>query len=119
MKPAFVTLPTGRQVLFCLAVIGLGFCGPGCMAWTPEARLAASRDSFNASVHVVTTFCDNGAFTLERARQIVVIVKAGQKALDDWHDAIESGKPTIGPIRRFRDALRELVAAQAAAEHAP
>lgn len=103
-----------RVAMLCLAgsLLMLG----GCAAWSPEAKLLAARESFNGTVHGLATFRESGAFTKEQAEHIGYIIHLGEAALNQWEAALRLNQSPSGFAERMRYIVRELVAAQIAAE---
>ena len=63
----------------------------GCTGWTEGGRLAAGRESFNATVNALAIAREEGQFTPDEAATITVFIEAGQSYLDRWQGAVEAG----------------------------
>lgn len=86
------------------------------VAWTPEAKLLAARDTFTATVNVLTTAIDAGQFSDKEAQEILLIAQVGQRLLDSYDAALELGQPTSELLGQLNIVLRELVAWKHAGE---
>ena len=91
-----------------------GCSGP--TAWTPNARLAAARTSFNGTVNTLADLRAQGLFTPEQAEVVTLSIKAGSETLDRWQAALELGQTPAPAIEDYNAILRELVAQRIAAE---
>ena len=98
-----------RTMLMLAIVLFVTGCGTH---WSPEARLLASRDTFNTTLNVVTDAIEAGKFTDDEAKQILFVAKAAQTALDRYDAAVRLGQPTTSLIRQFNLLLREMIAYQ-------
>ena len=108
-----------RQWIFLVAVLSLSLMGPGCVnpvPWTPEAKVLASRELFNSTVHILATLRGQDAFSEAEAEYIGILIATGAVALDTWQDAVLAGDPTEGPMGQFNLIMRQLTAAQKAAD---
>ena len=88
----------------------------GSTAWTPNAKLAAARTSFNGTVNTLADLRAQGLFTPEQAEVVTLSIRAGQETLDRWQAALELGQTPALAIEDYNAILRELVAQRIAAE---
>ena len=94
--------------------LAAGCSGP--TAWTPNAKLAAARTSFNGTVNILSDLRAQGMFTPEQAEVVTLSIKAGSETLDRWQAALELGQTPTSAIEDFNAILRELVAQRIAAQ---
>ena len=107
------------QLVLSLLVISSLAMAAGCSgptAWTPNARLAAARTSFNGTVNTLADLRAQGLFTPEQAEVVTLSIKAGSETLDRWQAALELGQTPAPAIEDYNAILRELVAQRIAAE---
>ena len=111
-------LIVGMLVLLVLGTVGCTQFEWNPTNWTPTAKLAAARESFNGAVDALTVFRKAGAFDKQTARELTTVIHVGKRTLDRWQAAIELGQPPTGCAESMAHILRELVAARIAAENA-
>ena len=107
------------QLVLSLLMISSLAMAAGCgspTAWTPNARLAAARTSFNGTVNTLSDLRAQGMFTPEQAEVVTLSIRAGQETLDRWQAALELGQTPALAIEDYNAILRELVAQRIAAE---
>ena len=107
-----------------------GCGGPDGYTLTPEGKLLATRDVFNATVNALAAVIEADAkgidegsptppvFTVDETRTIVHTCKFGRKLVDKYDAAVQLGQPTAALIHQFNLILRELMAYKIAAERA-
>jgi len=112
-----------KMLLYLMLVMVLAGCqlpewlpGAQYVAWTPEAKLAAARETFNTTVDILTTLRIQGKFTKAEGEQIGIWLHLGQRPLDRWQAAVNLGQDTKGVEAEMRGLTRELEAARIAAE---
>ena len=99
-----------------IAAMSIGLLAGCGGTWTPNARLAAARTSFNGTVNTLADLRAQGLFTTEQAEVVSLSIQAGQETLDRWQAALELGQTPAPAIEDYNAILRELVAQRIAAE---
>ena len=92
----------------------VAFLAAGCVGMpntpaTPQAKLAAARETFNVTVNVLARYREQGRFTKDQARSITGLVAAGDMALTLWEGALARGEPPDAHVARFYAVVSDLV----------
>jgi len=111
-----------RLAMLCM-MAGL-WLAPGCtipenfggINWTPAAKVAAARATFNETGRILTGQIVAGKFSKEDAQAILATTKATQAVLDQWQAAVELGLPTADYAPQVDSGMLKLTTAKIAAE---
>ena len=87
--------------------------------WSPKAKLAAARESFNAAVDVMTALRVQGKFTKSQGQYAEEMMDHGKAILDRWQASILLGEPKQNFDEQLAYVKRELKAVEIAAERKP
>ena len=113
MERRIALVALGLAVLLaCVGCVGLGKPMP----WSPEAKLATVRATFNAAVNSLASIREAGGFTKDAALEISGLIHTGERLLDRVDAAIELGQSTGELFKQVNFVVRELVAIRVKAE---
>jgi len=84
--------------------------------WSPRAKLAAARVSFNAAMDVLITLREQGAFTEAQAKVASYYIEEGRRTLDRWQACINLEQPTDDFESQMAYVRREMETARLATE---
>jgi len=109
-----------RSLILCVlcALCGSLLLSPGCglLSKDPKMELLAARQTFSATVRIVTIARQGGAFTKSRGAEIDQYADLANQILDEWEAHLRLDESPAAAREQWKIILRKLIAAQIEAE---